>query len=124
MNSQLSNTGKKPLRIMKFGGTSVGDGASIQKVVDIIRGASHDCDLVVVVSAMSGVTNQLIEAATQAQAGNRESVEVIFAAIAQTARRGSQRADPFGSTAEPHQPGSRTGFSRGRTAVPGHNPLA
>jgi aspartokinase/homoserine dehydrogenase 1 len=78
MNRQLSNTVKKPLRIMKFGGTSVGDGSSIQKVVEIIRGASRESDLVVVVSAMSGVTNQLIEAATQAEAGNRESVEMIF----------------------------------------------
>ncbi len=63
---------------MKFGGTSVGDASAIQKVVDIIREASHDRDLVVVVSAMSGVTNQLIEAATQAQAGHRQAVETIF----------------------------------------------
>ncbi|HXY06702.1 MAG TPA: aspartate kinase [Terriglobales bacterium] len=76
MNSELSK--KKPLRIMKFGGTSVGRASAIQKVVGIIRGASRDGDLVVVVSAMSEVTNQLIEAATQAQAGNRESVEMIF----------------------------------------------
>lgn len=78
MNRQPSNTVKKPLRIMKFGGTSVGHASAIRKVVDIIRSASRDGDLVVVVSAMSGVTNQLIEAATQAQAGNRESVEMIF----------------------------------------------
>ena len=63
---------------MKFGGTSVGDASAIQKVVDIIREASRDRDLVVVVSAMSGVTNQLIEAATQAQAGHRQAVETIF----------------------------------------------
>jgi aspartokinase/homoserine dehydrogenase 1 len=78
MNNQLSNTVKKPLRIMKFGGTSVGDASSIQKVVEIIRGASRDGDLVVVVSAMSGVTNQLIEAATQSALGDRLSVATIF----------------------------------------------
>ena len=78
MNNRLSNTVKKPLRIMKFGGTSVGDASAIRKVVDIIRGASCNSHLVVVVSAMSGVTNQLIEAATQAQAGNRQTVEMIF----------------------------------------------
>jgi hypothetical protein len=55
----------KPLRIMKFGGTSVGDASCIQKVVEIIRAASHDGNLVVVVSAMAGVTNRLIGAATQ-----------------------------------------------------------
>jgi aspartokinase/homoserine dehydrogenase 1 len=78
MSNRLSNSMKKPFRIMKFGGTSVGDASAIQKVVDIIRGASRDGDLVVVVSAMSGVTNHLIEAATQAQAGNRQSVEMIL----------------------------------------------
>ena len=72
---------KKLLRIMKFGGTSVGDASSIRKVVEIIRGAAPESDLVVVVSAMSGATNQLIEAATQAEAGNRDSVEAIFAKL-------------------------------------------
>ena len=83
MSNRLSNAVKKPLRLMKFGGTSVGDASAIQKVVDIIRGASRDGDLVVVVSAMSGVTNQLIEAATQAQAGNRQSVEMILEQLRQ-----------------------------------------
>ncbi len=63
---------------MKFGGTSVGDASCIEKVVEIIREASQECDVVVVVSAMSGVTNKLIEAATQSEAGNREPVAVIF----------------------------------------------
>jgi len=64
---------------MKFGGTSVADASSIGKVVEIIRrAASRDRDVVVVVSAMSGVTNRLIEAATESEAGNRDSVEMIF----------------------------------------------
>jgi bifunctional aspartokinase / homoserine dehydrogenase 1 len=78
MNSQLSNSAKKPLCIMKFGGTSVGDASAIQKVADIIRDASRDSDLVVVVSAMSGVTNQLIEAAVQSALGDRLSVATIL----------------------------------------------
>ena len=69
---------KKPLRIMKFGGTSVGDASSIKKVVDIIRDASRESDLVMVVSAMSGVTNQLIDAAAQSALGDRLSVAAIF----------------------------------------------
>jgi aspartate kinase len=76
MNSQLSK--KKPLRIMKFGGTSVGDASSIEKVVDIIRDAARESDLVVVVSAMSGVTSQLIDAAVQSALGDRLSVAAIF----------------------------------------------
>ena len=69
---------KKPLRVVKFGGTSVGDATRIRKVVEIIRDAAHDSDLVVVVSAMSGVTNKLIEAAAQAESGNRDTVKGTF----------------------------------------------
>jgi len=73
----------KPLRIMKFGGTSVGNASCIRKVADIIRAASAESDIVVVVSAMSGVTNKLIEAAVQSEAGHREAVESIFAQLRQ-----------------------------------------
>jgi bifunctional aspartokinase / homoserine dehydrogenase 1 len=73
-----SNNSKNLLRIMKFGGTSVGDASSIQKVVDIIRAASPESDLVVVVSAMSGVTNKLIEAATRSAARDGMPVARIF----------------------------------------------
>ncbi len=59
----------RPLRILKFGGTSVGDGASILQVVEIVAGAFAGGDTVVVVSAMCGVTNKLIEAGKQAAAG-------------------------------------------------------
>ncbi len=69
---------KRPLRIVKFGGTSVGDAPRIRKVVEIIRDAARESDVVVVVSAMSGVTNKLVEAAAHSEAGNREAVEMIF----------------------------------------------
>ncbi len=66
------------LRVMKFGGTSVGDADCIERVVEIIQSSSRESDLVVVVSAMSGVTNRLTEAATQSEAGDRETVTTIF----------------------------------------------
>jgi aspartokinase/homoserine dehydrogenase 1 len=69
---------KKPLRVMKFGGTSVGDASSIERVVAIVRAAARDSDVVVIVSAMSGVTNKLVEAATQSEAGNSGLVLAIF----------------------------------------------
>jgi bifunctional aspartokinase / homoserine dehydrogenase 1 len=69
---------KKPLRIVKFGGTSVGDASCIRKVIEIIREASRESHVLVVVSAMSGVTNKLIEAATHSEAGDREPVAMIF----------------------------------------------
>jgi aspartate kinase len=69
---------KRPLRVMKFGGTSVGDASCIAKVAEIIAAASRESELAVVVSAMSGVTNKLVEAASQAEAGNGEMVAEIL----------------------------------------------
>lgn len=63
---------------MKFGGTSVADSTRIRGVVEIIRAAAQTADLVVVVSAMAGVTNKLIEAAVQSEAGSRSVVEQIL----------------------------------------------
>jgi aspartokinase/homoserine dehydrogenase 1 len=74
---------KKPLRVMKFGGTSVGDAACIGRVAQIVRGASAEGPVVVVVSAMSGVTNHLVAAAAQAEAGNRDQVAELFTALRQ-----------------------------------------
>jgi aspartate kinase len=68
----------KPLQVMKFGGTSVGDAVCIGKVVEIIRTAARAARVAVVVSAMSGVTNRLIEAAQLAKAGNESAVAEIF----------------------------------------------
>ena len=78
IHGQIHESVKKPLRVMKFGGTSVGDASCIQRVVEIVRAAARESDVVVVVSAMSGVTNKLVEAANQAEAGNHESVAAIF----------------------------------------------
>jgi len=60
------------LQVMKFGGTSVGDASCIARVAEIVAKASRVSPLVVVVSAMSGVTNRLIEAATCSETGDRE----------------------------------------------------
>ncbi|HET9406336.1 MAG TPA: aspartate kinase [Candidatus Sulfotelmatobacter sp.] len=68
----------RPLRVMKFGGTSVGDAACIRKVAEIIHNNFRESDLVIVVSAMAGVTNKLIEAATLAEARNMaQAAQVI-----------------------------------------------
>ena len=68
----------KPLRVMKFGGTSVGDASCIARVVEIVQAALPESELVVVVSAMAGVTNKLIEAAEQSVNGNLQAVQAIF----------------------------------------------
>lgn len=50
--------------VLKFGGTSVGSVESIKQVMEIVRSYPQDQSLVVVVSAMQGVTN-LLESAGQ-----------------------------------------------------------
>jgi aspartate kinase len=66
---------------MKFGGTSVGDASCIRRVTAIVRNAALESDLVVVVSAMSGVTNKLIEAAERSEAGDLSAAQAIFTAL-------------------------------------------
>jgi aspartokinase/homoserine dehydrogenase 1 len=63
---------KRQLQVMKFGGTSVGDAKCISRVADIVQAAAKDFAVVVVVSAMAGVTNTLIEAANRSEAGDRD----------------------------------------------------
>ena len=69
---------KKQLQVMKFGGTSVGDASCISRVCEIVKDASREYSVLVVVSAMSGVTNRLIEAATRAEAGERENAALLI----------------------------------------------
>src|SRR5215467_2701838 len=78
IHNQVRRNVKRALRVMKFGGTSVGDASCIRRVVEIILGASRESNLVVVVSAMSGVTNNLIEVAKQAETGDTKKVAEIF----------------------------------------------
>jgi bifunctional aspartokinase / homoserine dehydrogenase 1 len=72
---------EKPLRVMKFGGTSVGDAACIGRVAQIVKDASRQGPVVAVVSAMGGVTNRLIEAARRAEAGDLEQAYWVFEAL-------------------------------------------
>ena len=66
------------LCVMKFGGTSVGDASCIARAAAIVKSAASEGSVVVVVSAMSGVTNRLIDAAHRAEAGDAEySTKVV-----------------------------------------------
>ena len=73
---------KPPLQVMKFGGTSVGDAGCIARAAKIIAGAARAGKCVAVVSAMSGVTNRLIEAAKTAQSGNAKASLAILDELA------------------------------------------
>lgn len=62
------------IRTMKFGGTSVGDGRAIRRTSELARDSVQDGRAVaVVVSAMSGVTDQLIRAARAAEQGDQDT---------------------------------------------------
>jgi aspartate kinase len=56
---------------MKFGGTSVGSESAISNLVGIVKEASATQRVVVVVSAMSGVTDTLIESVRMASKGDK-----------------------------------------------------
>jgi len=66
---------------MKFGGTSVGDAECISRAARIVKSAAAEGPVVAVVSAMSGVTNRLIEAAHRAEGGQRSFVPELIAQI-------------------------------------------
>jgi bifunctional aspartokinase / homoserine dehydrogenase 1 len=72
---------KKKLRVMKFGGTSVGNAECIARVAQILKDTAKEGPVVAVVSAMGGVTNRLIEAAKCAEAGDAEQAHRIFEAL-------------------------------------------
>ncbi len=70
------------LLVMKFGGTSVGSVEALKKVTEIVekeRRQGHA--LVVVVSAMSGVTDLLLTAARKAEAGDETAARQARAEI-------------------------------------------
>lgn len=56
------------MKVLKFGGTSVGSEQSIQALIEIIK-KEHDQKPIVVLSAMSGVTNLLVSMADEAAIG-------------------------------------------------------
>jgi len=71
------------LIVMKFGGTSVGSVKALTKVVDIMAdGRQRDHQIVLVVSAMSGVTNLLLDAAEKAEDGDEKTAHQARALIA------------------------------------------
>jgi aspartokinase/homoserine dehydrogenase 1 len=72
-------TGETKIRVMKFGGTSVGDAACIRRAAEII--AAGGGPLIAVVSAMSGVTNRLIAAASASATGDAQAASDLGNAL-------------------------------------------
>lgn len=67
---------------LKFGGTSVGDGRRIANAARLVAGVREEHGApAVVVSALSGVTDRLVEAATTAAAGDGQRYREIVQAL-------------------------------------------
>jgi aspartate kinase len=66
------------MKILKFGGTSLGSATRIKTVADIVR-TNNDC--IVVCSAMSGMTNALLQVETLWESGNTTRAMEEFTAV-------------------------------------------
>ncbi len=61
--------------VMKFGGTSLDDGKRIRHIAELVKSHSHSNEIVLVASAMEGVTERLIELTENAREGAIDAVE-------------------------------------------------
>ncbi|MFT4092136.1 MAG: bifunctional aspartate kinase/homoserine dehydrogenase I [Niabella sp.] len=65
------------MQVLKFGGTSVANAENINKVLSVIKSAVQKDRTVVVVSALSGITDMLLHAATNAAEGKDDYKRII-----------------------------------------------
>ena len=63
----VATTKKRPLEVWKFGGASLADVVAIERAVELIR--RNKGPLVIVASALGGVTDLLLEGAAAATSG-------------------------------------------------------
>lgn len=77
-NSVPVESSKHCVQVLKFGGTSMNGATCIRNVASIVERTAREARIAVVVSAMSGVTDQLLRLASAAQARNRRHVTEIL----------------------------------------------
>jgi aspartokinase/homoserine dehydrogenase 1 len=65
------------MQVLKFGGTSVANGENINKVIELVRQAMKKDRTILVVSALGGVTDMLIQAGLSAAAGDESYKETL-----------------------------------------------
>jgi aspartate kinase len=63
------------MKVFKFGGTSVGSPENMQSVMEIITDGEQK---VVVLSAMSGTTNSLVEISNELYAGKKDTAKQLI----------------------------------------------
>lgn len=72
------------MKILKFGGSSVANAENIKKVIQIIsKSSKKDKDLIVIVSALGGVTDNLIKIASLASGQNNAYKKLLGSLISQ-----------------------------------------
>lgn len=65
------------IQVLKFGGTSMGSAKAIQQVADIVKEKSKHQKVLLVVSAMSGTTDLLLNCGSMASAGNEDYKTIL-----------------------------------------------
>lgn len=70
------------MKVLKFGGTSVGTPESLACVKRIVEAASENQQLIVVVSALGGITDQLINTARLASQGDMRYLQLYASIVA------------------------------------------
>lgn len=66
------------IKVLKFGGTSVGSAANMKKVAEIVR---REQARITVLSAMSGTTDSLVRISRAAASGDRNAIEEQLAML-------------------------------------------
>jgi aspartokinase len=67
------------MKVLKFGGSSIGNAENIEKTVEIVKSKIEKDSCVVVLSAMHGTTDALIEVGRSAEIGDESFREKIRA---------------------------------------------
>jgi aspartokinase/homoserine dehydrogenase 1 len=65
------------MKVLKFGGSSVASSENINKVINIVKESSNKNKIAVVVSALGGVTDLLLETANLACSGNKDYIKTF-----------------------------------------------
>jgi bifunctional aspartokinase / homoserine dehydrogenase 1 len=66
------------MQVLKFGGTSVANAENIQKVIAIVQRAAQKDKTIVVVSALGGITDTLLQSGTLAANGDESYKELLL----------------------------------------------
>jgi len=85
MRVQAHRVFKMARLVMKFGGSSVADGAKLRNVGELVKNLSEENEIVVVTSALGGVTDDLLQCARDS--ANGDNVEDIVTFVDRLSKR-------------------------------------